>query len=237
MLKSGYGVRRHRQSAGFTLIELLVVIAIIAILAAVIFPVLGRAKEKALSTACLSNMQQIARAVMLYTQDYNGHVPVCHDVTASMADDNGYWWVTLHPYTKNDQVFVCPAWRPSALPDGLLFWEKPQDTTKPFARGGIVGTYAWNLTMNGAPESLLSGTSPDGIGYSPASVAAVAEGFNGTHIWKKEQVAPLDSPENRLRYVHNGGANVAFADGHARWYRADQMRASMWAPWDTEWRP
>lgn len=230
-------ILRPAPKRGFTLIELLVVIAIIAILAAILFPVFSRARERARSTACLSNMRQIAQAVMMYSQDYKGRYPLCHDVTASHADDGGYWWVQLQKYTKEDGVFICPSWHATDDPEGLLFWEKPQDRSQPFSRGGIRGTYAWNLTMNGAPEGKLSGDRPDGGGYSPSSVIAVAEGFNGTHIWKPEQVGPVDSPELRLRYFHNDGANVAYADGHARWKRSSDMKRSDWAPWDSNWRP
>jgi prepilin-type N-terminal cleavage/methylation domain-containing protein len=56
---------------GFTLIELLVVIAIIAILAAILFPVFARAREKARQTSCVSNLKQVALASLMYTQDYD----------------------------------------------------------------------------------------------------------------------------------------------------------------------
>ena len=62
-------MRRSRRNHGFTLIELLVVIAVIAILAAILFPVFAQAREKARSVACLSNMQQIGKALMMYLQD------------------------------------------------------------------------------------------------------------------------------------------------------------------------
>ena len=56
---------------GFTLIELLVVIAIIAILAAILFPVFARAREKARAASCLSNSKQIALGIIMYAQDYD----------------------------------------------------------------------------------------------------------------------------------------------------------------------
>jgi len=58
------------QRRGFTLIELLVVIAIIAILAAILFPVFAKAREKARQSSCLSNVKQLALACLQYTQDY-----------------------------------------------------------------------------------------------------------------------------------------------------------------------
>jgi len=92
---------------GFTLIELLVVIAIIAILAAILFPVFARAREKARQSSCLSNVKQIALGMLQYAQDYDERL-----VLAAMyyASPNYYTWMyLLQPYVKNIQVFTCPS--------------------------------------------------------------------------------------------------------------------------------
>src|ERR1051326_6870358 len=67
---------KARSRDGFTLIELLVVIAVIAILAAILFPVFSRAREKARTTTCVSNCRQIGTALMMYVQDYDEVMPV-----------------------------------------------------------------------------------------------------------------------------------------------------------------
>ncbi len=92
----------HRR--GFTLIELLVVIAIIAILAAILFPVFAKAREKARQTACLSNMKQLALGSLQYTQDYDEKY---------IAGVNRYgkgpgWAGQMYPYVKSTGVFRCP---------------------------------------------------------------------------------------------------------------------------------
>ena len=64
------------KRSGFTLIELLVVIAIIAILAAILFPVFAKAREKARQSSCLSNVKQIMLGVLQYCQDYDENLPI-----------------------------------------------------------------------------------------------------------------------------------------------------------------
>src|SRR6056297_1595143 len=102
---------------GFTLIELLVVIAIIAILAAILFPVFARAREKARQTSCLSNVKQIGLAWQMYVQDYDECIPpyyVPNSVRGPELPDIGasttlYWQDLIYPYTKNFQIWVCPS--------------------------------------------------------------------------------------------------------------------------------
>src|SRR5437016_5160142 len=101
----------------FTLIELLVVIAIIAVLAAILFPVFAAAREQARSTACLSNVKQIAAAVTMYSSDYDESI-VAHEVARGTdpldTQIAGAWTSTLQPYIKNTGVLLCPAYDDAA---------------------------------------------------------------------------------------------------------------------------
>lgn len=92
---------------GFTLIELLVVIAIIAILAAILFPVFAKAREKARQSSCLSNVKQLSLAVFQYMQDYDEVLPVYWNIHNRPGPE--YWYQMIGPYIKNDQIFVCPS--------------------------------------------------------------------------------------------------------------------------------
>lgn len=93
---------------GFTLIELLVVIAIIAILAAILFPVFAKAREKARQSSCLSNVKQIALALLQYSQDFDERLPMLYTLPPNSADRVGLIQVT-QPYTKSYQVHDCPS--------------------------------------------------------------------------------------------------------------------------------
>jgi len=95
----------RRQTSGFTLIELLVVIAIIAILAAILFPVFAKVREKARQSSCASNMKQMTLAILQYQQDYDEMFPMGETQYA-----NGwYGWPTeIAPYIKSTTVLTCP---------------------------------------------------------------------------------------------------------------------------------
>lgn len=95
------------RRVGFTLIELLVVIAIIAILAAILFPVFGRARENARRSSCLSNLKQIGTGIMMYEQDYDGFMPP--SVVFATSSTFKTWPTLMMPYIKSEQVFVCPS--------------------------------------------------------------------------------------------------------------------------------
>ena len=90
----------RKSTLGFTLIELLVVIAIIAVLAAILFPVFSKAREKARQTTCVNNLHQLALAVTMYAQDNSEKM---------LANNNTTWSSQLSQYVTSAGLYACPA--------------------------------------------------------------------------------------------------------------------------------
>lgn len=184
---------------GFTLIELLVVIAIIAILAAILFPVFAKAREKARQSSCLSNMKQLGVAYMMYVQDYDERFPGYHggrDWT-SYADPTA-WWKTLSPYIKNSQIWFCPSATGSTT-------------------GNMPTDYCGNMNIQSGDGG---GTAVSAITY-PASTVLMHERVRNmvynVDYFKDFQWEAINETTSSER--HNGGSNFTLADGHAKWYK------------------
>jgi len=202
------------RRSGFTLIELLVVIAIIAILAAILFPVFARAREKARQTSCLSNIKQIALGYQMYTQDYDekfpmGWFPV--DVGGS-----GDVWANprmvkfgdaIFPYLKNQQIFMCPSMEFTIAGGGNV-----GDLT----RVGRSWSYGYNCGW-------LWGTRIAQI-RQPAQIAITCESWGD---WRANPTnsgngcnggqGDVGRGQAAERDGHNSGVNLAFCDGHGKW--------------------
>ncbi|MCE5239343.1 DUF1559 domain-containing protein [bacterium] len=197
---------------GFTLIELLVVIAIIAILAAILFPVFAKAREKARQTSCLSNMRQISTAVFQYAQDYDEKYPTTalrYDGTPGLGGEfmtpYAIWMELIFPYCKNWQIFICPSKSTAGSVTGRLSGQVIPNA----AYGGYTGNQCFGYASDGIAMAALQ---------TPAEIIYASEGI----YWCTR---PYWWPANyALDPRHNNGVNCAFADGHAKWLQVTEAR-------------
>jgi prepilin-type N-terminal cleavage/methylation domain-containing protein/prepilin-type processing-associated H-X9-DG protein len=195
---------------GFTLIELLVVIAIIAILAAILFPVFAKAREKARQTSCLSNIKQISLGIIQYAQDYDETMVANAVAVYSYTSPDGtpinivpsaamLWMYLTYPYVKNVQIYACPSyadkWSPTVY-DGSCGYGK--------------NTFLGNRSLAEIDDP-VSTVLIDDCNYYLADwdIAADAD-------------VPVSGSDNAQepRNGHNEGANFGFCDGHAKWLKA-----------------
>lgn len=100
-------MRTFTPRRGFTLIELLVVIAIIAILAAILFPVFAKAREKARMTTCSNNLKQIATSALMYAQDHDELMPGTAGATSIQSGD-AVWRTQMDAQVNAKKTFDCP---------------------------------------------------------------------------------------------------------------------------------
>ncbi len=191
----------------FTLIELLVVIAIIAILAAILFPVFARAREKARQASCQSNMKQIGLASAMYNTDWDGrYVMIANSGGGAVFPANGVWWEgPLQPYVKNWQVFDCPSWETYAHCAANRNFCPCDDQTD----SRYIGGYGinWGRTDLDANWEAPAGRKDSQI----EDVAGTFLVVESTCI-----VACLPPWWDTRDFRHNEVMNVLFCDGHVK---------------------
>jgi prepilin-type N-terminal cleavage/methylation domain-containing protein/prepilin-type processing-associated H-X9-DG protein len=213
----------RRTRTGFTLIELLVVIAIIAILAAILFPVFAKAREKARQTSCLSNTRQLATAILSYAQD-------CDETMSPRAGryaNGGYiHWIGLHqPYIKNTQIAICPSHQTG--------WQI--DSWSQSGSYGLNAYYGHGMSMGCPKHAPFGEQGPSNNNdfsatlaeiRSPADTIATGDTTGGDRIFRCPSAYDVPSftpgdPDylgdcHQLTGRHNNVCNLAFTDGHAK---------------------
>ena len=214
------------RRSGFTLIELLVVIAIIAILAAILFPVFAKAREKAKQASCQSNLKQLTLGVLMYVGDYDERFP-CTPFWKCGRPENNYtsrWYVLIQPYVKNEQIFSCPGssfsagwpypavgWSGSMVNYGQGNWAECHDQDPYEERG-------FNISQYRTPANSIC-------------LCDSAHRNDGSSRWEKIAYANMCSVGCNMQNAiddntrHSGGSNIAFVDGHVKWSSAGAIQS------------
>ena len=210
-----HNLRTSKQA--FTLIELLVVIAIISILAAILFPVFARARENARRASCMSNLKQIGLGAMMYIQDYDEHFPRLWAVYGDASVPPYGWGNALQPYIKSTQVFQCPSESTSPTtnsPTDSRFSDYAYNYRVMGSDSGVAYANTLNLAAIESPVHLVlvidSSTGNSRSWTWGCARGAACSPFPAGLAWESVDVA------NR----HLGGVNIAFADGHVKWYKS-----------------
>ena len=195
---------------GFTLIELLVVIAIIAILAAILFPVFAKAREKARQSSCLSNLKQLGLGVLSYAQDYDERLPM------AIAGTPPAIWAfpeLIEPYLKNTQIWQCPSKKDAVVLTNLgkanLGYSVDVGTGMPSGSYRLFGAPAagtFSCTLGAIDQPAQTAMMCDAVGTVPATLL------------------PLSLNEDPR---HNDGLNYVFADGHAKWDKPERVAIAL----------
>ncbi len=228
-----------RTRIGFTLIELLVVIAIIAILAAILFPVFAKAREKARQISCASNEKQLGLGFLQYVQDNDETFP---QGTNAAATASGRGWAgQIFPYVKSVGVYKCPDDATSDNAGNTPISYGYNSNLSPYPGGGTVTNALASLNapasavmlfeMVNAATSVPLGTAPENgscagngqISPNQGTTIGVPDGHSAAGSAGKNydtgRLGGLATSSLNLTGRHTDGANYLLTDGHVKYLK------------------
>lgn len=236
---------KHIRIRAFTLVELLVVIGIIALLIAILIPALGRARNQALRTNCLANLQQIGQIWHMYANDNDGWFPILFEYytdstgkrqkasfgnwTLLFADDRAgkvdYRTMFRDRYkVPSGKIFFCPSYRSftGALPEeDWKFTRKDTSTGTPPDYWTVPTSYAFYAGNSNAEfySQLLRNNTPPPYKANERRLSDRPIAFDETDYY-----APPYSTFVTYGYSNHyvkgqfpDGGNALFGDAHAEW--------------------
>lgn len=209
-----------KSKRAFTLIELLVVVAIVAILAALLLPVLSRGKDSALSAACKSNLRQLGIAVNLYAVEA-GYYPASEHLDLAVSPFVTYGWpAQLLPHVSGSTaVFKCPAappkfaWPTNSSRLGYAFpLNIDKDVSISYGYNGWGVAAVGGLGLGVDPSTAI----PVSRVIKPADMIAIGDSDGRGEISFHRYLTSVVWPPGTR---HKSGANIVFCDGHVEWQK------------------
>jgi len=214
-----------RRSTGFTLIELLVVIAIIAILASMLLPALGKAKAKGQAISCLNNLKQLTLCWTMYTDDWDGKLPLNEVKGASGEQSSDNSWVVgnakldrdtrniqngvLFKYNTSTAIYRCSSDRSKILGTKL-------PRTRSFSMStGLAHDNSKFLTKIYKFAAIRDPAPVKASVFLDEDEESIQNGALGIEPLHTKQFVHWNLVGSR----HNYGGNLSFADGHAEGWR------------------
>jgi prepilin-type N-terminal cleavage/methylation domain-containing protein/prepilin-type processing-associated H-X9-DG protein len=195
---------RVGDTDGFTLIELLVVIAIIAILAGMLLPVLGRAKEDSVRIKCASNVKQLGLAMQMYGDDNGSWLPAAHGIVPWGETNPPPWSKPLVAYYNNTNILCCPAMCQFFAKSPYNYFMGARAAY--IAAGEQLASVAFK-SIRFPAQYVLSGD----CNYPFETIDADPDNYSQDTLFASSYLPTR---------AHNGWLNVFFGDGHTSNYRA-----------------